>query len=65
MGRITKEKGPHVMSPSHVFPFKAFLRANIVLKRPFHRDVFLKKGLFITMFFVQFNKREAVLYLLL
>ena len=34
------------MTPSHVFSCKAFLRANIVLKRPFFRRTSLGRALF-------------------
>ena len=45
------------MSPSHFLSYKAFLRANIVLKNGLFARLFLENGLFsIMMFSLQLDK---------
>ena len=50
------------MNISHFFHFKAFSRATIVQKRPFHIGNPQETLFFSTVFSLQLNKREAVIY---
>ena len=39
-----------IITPSHFFPFKAFLKGSIVLKRPFQKEVPLKRPFWYNVF---------------